>query len=171
MSKKTKIITLSAVFTALSVVFLYLASVMPTGQLGFSALASLCGVCVVIETGIGGGLGVFAATSILGFLLIPEKTYMLLYVCFFGYYPVVKLLFERFRSPVLGWVCKLAVFAAALTVLLFAFRLTLFDVSFLSGRRWLLYIVLGAVFVVFDLGVTQVIGYYRVKISPHLGKR
>ena len=73
MRGSTKKLTLSALFTALSVVFLNLASVMPTGQLGFAAVTTLCGAGAVIEAGVAGGLGVFAATSVLGLLIIPEK--------------------------------------------------------------------------------------------------
>lgn len=171
MRGNTKRLTLSALFTALSVVFLYLASVMPTGQLGFTAVTSLCGVGAVIEAGLGGGLGVFAATSALGFLLIPEKTYMLLYVCFFGYYPVIKLLCERLSAKALGWILKLAVFNAALAVMLFVFSLTVFDISFLAGRRWLIFAVMNVVFVLYDIGVSQVIRYYAYKIAPHTGGR
>ena len=171
MSKSTKKLTLSALFTALSVVLLYLASVMPTGQLGFAALASLCGVGAVIETGPRGGLAVYAASSLLGFLILPEKTYLLFYVFFFGCYPVIKLMLEKIRSTPLSWLLKLAVFNAALCVLVFLCSIPVFDIGILKGRTWLVFIVLNIVFAVYDLGVTQVIAFYVRRISPHIGKK
>ena len=56
---KTRTLAYLAVLSALGTVFEYLSSVLPTGQLGFLALASLCGVAAVIESGAGGGIAAF----------------------------------------------------------------------------------------------------------------
>ena len=99
MSKKTRRITLAAVFTALTLIFLYLANILPAVRLGFTAAASLFAVAAVIETGIVSALFVFVGSSVIGALLLPDKTAVITYVLFFGYYPVIKSLP---RNPVRG---------------------------------------------------------------------
>ena len=121
MKKSTKKISVCALLCALSVAVLYIASVMPTGQLGITAIASLLGISAVIETDIKGGIAVFAATSVLGFLVIPEKSALLLYVLFFGYYPILKSIAEKQKSRVTEWIMKLFTANAALSVIIFLF--------------------------------------------------
>ena len=82
--KKNKIrrLTLTAVFTAFSVVFMYLSAVLPTGQLGFLGISSLFGVAAVIEYGIAGGLFVFAGTAVIGLIILPDKMLIYCMPCF-----------------------------------------------------------------------------------------
>lgn len=154
-----------AVFTALAVVFLYLSCAFPTGQLGFIALASLCGVSAVIEAGAGGGAALFVMTAALGFLILPNKMNAVVYACFFGWYPIMKLYAERIGSVPLQWIVKLALFNAALTVLLLVFKVVFFT---FDASTPIVYLIMNAVFIVFDIGVTRVIGYYYKKIAPKM---
>jgi predicted membrane protein len=132
MSKKTRRITLAAVFTALTLIFLYLANILPAVRLGFTAAASLFAVAAVIETGIVSALFVFVGSSVIGALLLPDKTAVITYVLFFGYYPVIKSLAEKSRSRLLNWTLKFAVFEASFTLIWFLFRNLIFDVKVLG---------------------------------------
>lgn len=167
---KARSVAFTAVFAAFSTVFLYLASVFPTGQLGFLGVASLFGVAAVVELGIPGGLAVFAVTAALGLLIVPSKTLAAVYAAFFGYYPVMKALAERLKSRVLEWAVKLAVFNAALTVILFAVKATIVDIDFLNRSVYLMYAVMNAVFVLFDIGVSRVIRFYVGSVYPKIHK-
>ena len=168
--KKNKIrrLTLTAVFTAFSVVFMYLSAVLPPGQLGFLGISSLFGVAAVIEYGIAGGLFVFAGTAVIGLIILPDKMLILLYAMFFGYYPILKSLAEKCRSRILEWIIKLVVFNTALTLILFVFKFVLFDFSFLNDSYLLLYIFCNIVFVLFDIGVSRVIAFYLNRISAKI---
>ena len=97
MSKKTRNLTLSALFAAFTVISLYFASIWPTGLFGLVAFSSLFATAAVIDAGLASGISVFLVSSILGMLIIPDKAAPLLYIFFFGYYPVVKSLIERIR--------------------------------------------------------------------------
>ena len=165
MSKKTRTITLSALFSALCVVSLYFASVFPTGQLGLAAAASLFVAAAVAETGISSGVSVFIVSSALGMLLVPDRTAPLLYIMFFGYYPVVKRLVERIISKALQWIVKLIVFNASLTLAFFVLK-ELFT-AFTSRSRGviIMYIAGSAVFALFDYGYSKVILFYTDRIS------
>ena len=165
---KTKRLTLTAVFTAFSVAFMYLSSVFPTGQLGFMGVSSLLGVAAVIEYKIAGGIFVFAGTALIGLLIVPDKMMVVLYSMFFGYYPILKSLCERLKSRVLEWVVKIGVFNIALTLILFVFKFVLFDFSFLNNSYIVLYLFCNVVFVLFDIGVSRVIVFYISRISSKI---
>ena len=47
-------------------------------------------------------------------IFVPDKQAALLYVIFFGYYPILKALIERLKNKIVQWVLKYAVFNAAI---------------------------------------------------------
>ena len=156
---------------ALTVVFLYLASVFPTGQLGFVAVASLFTIAVVIEAGIKYAALVYVSCAILAFLIIPLKGAALLYTLFFGYYPIVKSFAERLKKPLWAWIVKEAVFIAALTAVWFLFRTLIFSGRYLELSPLIVYIGGIAVFTLYDIGLSRLIGYYIYKISPKIKRK
>jgi hypothetical protein len=171
MKKRTRKITLSAVFTALTVLFLYLASALPTGQLAIIALSSLFGIAAVIEAGYAASIFVFAGSAVIGALILPNKPLMLLYVLFFGYYPVIKSLLEKMYSRVWEWVLKAAVFNAAVSAVWLIFRTIIFESDYQDIHTILVYVIGNIVFVLFDIGLSKLIGFYMIRISKNLGKK
>ena len=70
-----KKIAVSGLLAALSVVLMYLSSVLETSSLFFIAAASFCVGVVVREWNFGGGTGFYIASVCLNFLLAPNKMY------------------------------------------------------------------------------------------------
>ena len=156
---------------ALTVAFLYLASVFPTGQLGIIAVASLFTIAAVIEAGIKHAVLLFAVCAILAFLLIPLKGVALLYTLFFGYYPIVKSFAERMKKPLYSWILKEIVFLVALSVVWFLFRNLIFTGKVLEINPIIVYLVGIAVFTLYDIGLSKLIGYYIFRISPKIKRK
>ncbi len=167
----TRKIAFTAVFTAFSAAFLYIASVFPSGQLGFLGVASLFGIAAVVEFGLWGGAAVYVGTALIGLLIVPSKSLVALYAIFFGYYPILKALAEKVHSRVLEWAVKLAVFNAALTAAIFVLTMAIFDFSVFHNRVYLIYLACNAVFVLFDIGVSRAIAVYLSKIHPKIQKK
>lgn len=170
MRKKTRTTALAALISAFTVIILYLASIWPTGRLGLVALASIFAAASVVESGIIPGIYVYVVSSVIGILLLPEKSAPLLYILFFGYYPVVKSLAERVRKKPLQLLIKLIVFNAALSVIwIFLGALVFGDLGDLPETA-LLYIGCNAAFVAFDYGFSKLIWFYIERISKHMKK-
>ena len=165
MSKKTRVITLTAIFTALTLVSLYIASVWPTGLFGLVAVSSLFVAGAIIEKGIIPGLYVYICSSVLGMLIVPDKAAPLLFILFFGYYPVIKSLTERLKNNALQWILKLAVFNAALTVIWFFTGFLILSQRENLPPIVLIYVLGSIVFVLFDYGYTKVIWLYINRVS------
>ena len=188
MNKTTRKISFAALLTALTIIFLYASALFPSGQLGFIAAASLFTAAAIIETGISGGLIVFLGSSILAELLLPNKGLLLLYILFFGYYPIVKSLVEKLGSMLLEWVLKLVIFNIALSVVCFVLSNIIFGVSIpdmkavlvfldiifnVSAPKWntiILYIAGNMVFQVFDFGLSKLIWFYIERVSKKVRK-
>lgn len=170
MNPKVKKITRSALFSAIAVIFLYIASVFPTGQLGFTALASFSGIAAVIECGIPGGIAVYVCGSLLGFLTAPDKTPVYIFMLFFGYYPILKSVAERQKSRVLEWIIKIVLFAAAAFVALRILSLLTVP-DMLSGLGIVpIMILLTGIYVVFDIGISKLIFFYMSRVSRNIRK-
>ncbi|MGE4485061.1 MAG: hypothetical protein AB7C97_08130 [Oscillospiraceae bacterium] len=164
---KSKKLTMLAMSTALSILLMYLSSVLPTGQLGFIAAASLLGFFAVIETRVSGALMLYAASSILALLLVPRRTPVFLYIIFFGYYPIIKFFAERIRTRILSWCVKLFVFNAAFTVVFLLFKEVIFDISMLQNSTVIAFAAGNIVFVLFDIGVSKLIWLYKTRLNRY----
>ena len=167
MSSSTKQLALCGVMTALGVVLLCLGGLVPPALYICPMLASMVLVVIRLECSPRHAWTCFAATAILGLLLGPDKEAASLYL-FLGYYPLLKPRLDAIRPTALGWVAKIALAAAAITVmyalLLYVFALDGLAEEFATVLRWVLItcIVLGAViFVLFDLILGRISAVYR----------
>lgn len=155
-----------AVLTALGVLFLLLARVIPAGRLGLMVLTSFPVCMTLMMYGPGWAFGVFAATAALGLLLFPGGP-AALYILFFGYYPIAKSFFERTRAKGLGWALKYALYAAV-----FAAAYCLggkLGLVIESALPWFALLLAGAAaFAVYDICYSIVIRFYLDKIARYL---
>ena len=119
---RTGKIALGGICTALAVIFIFGASFVPGIELTLFLISSLFTAVMVIETGAAGGISVFAASSLLGLILVPNKLALIPYVFCFGYYAVLKYFIEKIKSGVLQMTIKVIYFAAVLFIGLFLFK-------------------------------------------------
>ncbi len=166
-----RLVALTAVLAALSLVFLYVSCMVPTGRMGVVAVAGLLPAAAVVSAGPAAGALCYAGTGLLALILLPDKGNALLYLLFFGVYPLVKYAVERLRRLPLELVLKLAFFNAAFSLFWFALR-AVFLAALPVGdwATWLLYLGGNAVFLVYDFGFTKLIGFYIARIDKPLRK-
>ena len=114
-----------------------------------------------------GSLGLLPG-GLLGLLLLPDKGVALLYLAFLGLYPVVKSRLEQLSSRVAEWAGKLVFFNAALSLLWFAFQNLFLPAlpNWMSGPLWMLYGAGNAVFLLYDVALSRLIGGLVARIRP-----
>lgn len=171
MNKKTRAITKGALLTAFSAAFIYFASIFPSGQLGITAAASLFCAAAVVEIGLRGGAAVYIATLLLGLILTADKTPIILYGLFLGYYPIIKSISERQKSRIIEWAIKMAVMNASLTLIVLIFETLVFRVQSLTKSLAVIYLTVNIVYIIFDFGVSKIIGFYITNISKLTGRK
>ena len=165
----TKQLTVCAMLAALGVVLLWIGSVLEVAEISMAVIASLLCIIAVIEYGGAAPWLVFASTSVLSLILLPNKGVALTYAVFFGYYPILKEKIER-RSRTVRWVLKELIFHAALVVLLFAWKLLFFPTlsAMTPTLLFLLLLLLEVVFVLYDIALTRLISLYLFRIRQRL---
>ena len=162
---------LVGLLTGLSLICLYLAFLAPTGKLGVVALAGIFPAGAVVSAGLTAGFFCYAATGLLGLLLLPSKSAALLYLIFFGLWPMLKSLLERRPSRVAEWVGKLAVCNAALALLWFGLKeLFLPFLPTALSQSWMVFAAGNAGFVLYDLGFSKLIAFYAARVDRVLRK-
>ncbi len=151
----TKKLTLCAVLIALSVVLLYLSTILPTGRLTLIAIAGMLPAIAVISGGLKPGFLVYLATSLLGLILAPSGGIM--YLLIFGHYPMLKQLIERLNRLWLEWIIKIVIFNALLGIAMAFFSAIVSGFFSDSFAGPLIFIAGNIAFVIYDICFTGVI--------------
>ena len=158
--KNSRILALSALLSALGVVLLFVGSASQILDLSCAALASMIVLYAVIEMGGAWPYLIYAVTSLISILILPDKFAALIYLLFAGYYPILKKAIEKIRKLIPEWIIKIVVFNAALTGVIWASKEILGLPDEEIAFKWIVYLVCNAVFVVFDLALTRIITAY-----------
>ena len=162
---------LVGLLTGLSLISLYLAFLAPTGKLALVAVAGVFPAGAVVSASLAAGFFCYAATGILGLLLIPSKSVGLLYLIFFGLWPMVKSLLERLPSRVAEWVGKLACCNVALAVLWFGLKaLFLPFLPAALSQTWMVFAAGNIGFVIYDIGFSKLIAFYVARVDRGVRK-
>ena len=161
-------ITLSGMICALSVVIMLLTGIITIGTYAMPAIAGTLAIIIVIECGVKYSIGVYVSSSILAFLLAPDKEAALYYVLFFGYYPIVKAVIENKVKHKLQWIFKIMIFNISMVVSFFISILVLSvpKESFTVFGLYVPWLFLAAgniVFIMFDRSLTGIITIYLYK--------
>lgn len=111
--KNSMKVALCGILTALSAVVMFLSGVIPAATVALPALAGCLLIPVVAELGMAWGFGSYAACGLLSLLLVPDREAVLLYLLFFGYYPVLFALLGKIPNRALRYGVKLVLFNCA----------------------------------------------------------
>lgn len=173
MKKQTGRVAFGGIVAALSLVILLLGGILPTAEIALPALAGFVLLPVVVELGKGTALTVYGAVSVLSLLLVPSWEPKMLYVAFFGYYPVLKAVLESRLPRVAEWAVKLGLFnlaAVASYWVLLQFLGLPKDTFTVGGTdwRWGFLLAGNVIFILFDVGLTQAISTYLRRWSPQI---
>lgn len=103
--KKAKQIAFCGILAALSIVIMFLGSVIWIFTYIAPLLCSLIMLIIKNSTGRGYAFSTFAAVGIVSIIFQPDKECALTYIFFFGYYTIIKENLEKIKP----WICSLAV--------------------------------------------------------------
>ncbi len=113
--KKTGKIAVGGIISALSISFMFLTAVLPFFTYVFPICAGILMIVVNEELGRIWGISVYFTVSILSILIVADKEAALIYIAFFGYYPIIKEKIERLNKA-LAYIIKLLIFNASTTI-------------------------------------------------------
>lgn len=88
-------IALGGILAAVTLVFLYLSSILPTSKFFILAITSFMVAIIIIEGNLKRGFIFYVVTSVLSLILVPDKSIAITYVLFFGFYGIIKSYIEQ----------------------------------------------------------------------------
>lgn len=159
-------ITIPAMVMALTLLFVYLSTIVPVAKLTFYFVSSVFMVVLMVEEEPWLALVVFIGVTILGFVIVSDKMKMIPYVLFFGHYGIVKYYIEKIKNIFLKYVLKLAYFNAAIITAYFIVKSII--VPEIDLPDWALLLIAQPVFIIVDVIFTMVGNFYFRNIRPFL---
>ena len=173
MKEKTSYITLCAVTAAL-ITAVMAVSYFPYLTYAVPALAGALIIIPLVETGKGYAFITYIVSSVL-VMLFAEPEARLMYICFFGYYPILKAILEKIKVRVIEYLLKLIIFNGAVTLVYLVFA-KLFGIATEGIGEYgkygilILYIVGNIAFIFYDICLARLCVFYFVRIGPKIKK-
>ena len=156
--------TVCAALAALGVVLLSIGPLIDVLDASLAVLASILCIVAVIEYGKAAPWLVFAVTAVLSLVLMPQNSAALMYLLFFGYYPILKEKLERLPR-VLSWVIKELIFNTAMVACIVIIKLLFLPTAEVSLLTYAVLVVLcEVVFILYDIALTRLITFYIYKL-------
>ncbi len=178
MARKSTQVAIGGVAAGLCLLLMFMTGMIPFATYALPAVAGIVLIAVVAEMGWRTALVVYAAVSLLSLGIVPDREAALLFIFFFGYYPVIKGLLERLPTKVLQLLIKFLIFNITMifSYLVIIYVLGIPDIleSFGDFGRYSALVILGmgnVVFAVYDFALTNISIVYLQWFRPKmLGK-
>lgn len=115
MNKLSYKIALGGVMASICLMFMFLTSVFPLLAMAIPIYTGALLIIVAVEISSSWAFLTYAAVAVLSLFVTPDKEAAVLFIMFFGYYPILRRILEdKIKFKPLKWLCKLAVFNAAI---------------------------------------------------------
>jgi len=169
--KNTKNIALCGIVAALATVVM-MAAYFPYLTYAVPAIAGCLLIMLVVECGAKWAVIGYAVSALL-VLLSAEPEAKLLYIGFFGYYPIVKEKIEQIGKRWIECIFKILIFNVAIIAVYFVVINVMgmpiddMDGTFKYGTLFLL-LAGNVCFVVYDVAVTRLIELYFNRLHPRI---
>lgn len=174
--QKSRPVAFCAMMAALSVVVMLLGGLVPVFTYCSPLIASILLLPALDEYGAGKAWMVWFVTAVLTLLTGVDKEAAFFYI-FFGWYPILKPLYEKIPGRFLRFFAKMATFAAATAAMygLICFVFRIGDiVSTFSSVFWInaaFFVCLVAVMLLYDRTLVGIWVIYRTRIRSRLGRK
>ncbi|WP_457942002.1 hypothetical protein [Caproiciproducens sp. LBM24188] len=115
--RKSIAVAFCGIITAFCVMLLFLTGLIPIGTYALPAVAGVLLIVIVVELGTRWAWPVYFASSILAVFIAADKEAAMLYVLFFGYYPILKAVLEMKHMKLsVTYFLKFTVFNASMVL-------------------------------------------------------
>ncbi len=164
------------VLTALCVLLMFMTGLIPVGTYALPAFSGILLIAAVIELGASWAWPVYIASSALSLLIAADKEAVMLYILFFGYYPILKALIEKKDFPkFLSYLIKFTVFNVAMVLGYFISIWVLGvpqDSFVIFGVNLpMVFLILGNItFAVYDYAISTLVISYMKKIHKPISR-
>lgn len=171
-------VALGGIVSALCLVTMFLSGILPALYLLLPMIAGIFLMIIAAEVNNSWALLTYIAVSLLSLIITFDKEAALIFVMFFGHYPILRSYIGKIPLKAPRRIIKLAVFNICIiaffytTVYLFGLSQMLEEFDEL-GRygAWIMLGIANVIFVLYDLNLDVMYGLYHKKIMPKFKKK
>jgi hypothetical protein len=176
MKKKVSFkVSLGGIVSSICLFAMFLTGIMPLFVYALPAAAGTLMIIIVIEISRSWAFVTYISVGLLSLLITPDKEAAILFILFFGYYPIMKSLLEKLKSKLIEIVSKLAIFNCGIVAAYFLLIHVMGMAEVLENLgeygeygAYILLAVGNAIFVVYDIALTQLISSYMNWFRPKI---
>lgn len=174
---KSKQIAAGGIASSLCLLLMFLTGVFPFATYALPAMAGTLLVVVVLELNRATAVMVYVSVSLLSLFIAPDKEAALVFIFFFGYYPILKGLIEQIRLRPLELAVKYILFNGMM-VLVYFLMIQFLGMQYVADEMmeygpYGLYFLLGAgnfMFFYYDKALTGLISAYIYQFRPGISE-
>lgn len=170
--KNSQRIAFCSIVTALSVVLLFLGGITFVFAYAMPMLVGLLMIMLSSTFGVSSAWITYFAVSTLSFILVNDKECMLMYVMFFGYYPIIKPYIDKIKAKPFRILLKLIVFNAMLSLcqlmLVYVFSIEFLDEGMGKWFIAVFALLMNLLFFVYDRLICSVTVLYKKKFEKRI---
>ena len=160
-------VALGGIMAALSLLFMFFSSVFPSMTYAAPAISGALLILTVIEISPWFSLLIYAVVAFLSIFFVADKESAVMYILFFGYYPIVKGWIEGKLGKVYSWIAKYIIFN--ITVITAYFICSKFlgieydEIGHFGKYSVLILLLMGnIIFACYDIALTRIISNYVI---------
>lgn len=153
---KSKKIAYSGMLLAVNTILFIMLNIFQHNTIFIMGLASCIVAIIIMEWGVGAGILFYVASVIMGFMIIANKLYWIVYALTFGTYGIAKFFIEKSRSLIVEYILKLLYANISLAITYFAVKNIVYiptDIYLLLGFE--------VAFLIYDYVYSMFIDYYN----------
>jgi hypothetical protein len=162
----TRGLAISGILLGISVMTLYLNTILPIANYTLYMMSSLYVAAVILEAGTKAGWLFYIASCIFAFIFVPDKLFLIPYILFFGNYGIVKFYIERIGKITVELLLKFLYFNCCLGISIAFFKeLLLGKLELPNFSGVIIILMLEAAFIAYDYFYTLIIDFYNKRIK------
>lgn len=171
-------VALGGIVSALCLVAMFLAGVMPALYLLLPMVAGVLLMIIAVEVNKGWAFLTYISVSILSLFITFDKEAALIFILFFGHYPILRMFIQKIKPAIVRRIVKFAIFNLCVMVYFYTtvyiFGLDEMLDEFDDFGRYGGYIMLGLanfVFLLYDVNLDLAYRMYKIRIMPKFRKK
>lgn len=166
-------VSLGGIVSALSLVLMIISGITISMEYAIPMITGALLMMLVVEFGKGFASVIYIAVSILSLLILGNKEPAVMYLMFFGYYPIIKSILEKHLKKISCWIVKYLVFNVSMIASYFVvtkiFMIPFDDMDSFGKFGTLLLLLAGnVIFPLYDVLLTRLVSIYIYKWQKHI---
>ena len=172
MRNKSTQVALGGLSAALCITLMLSSAILPFSTYALPMFAGIVLIPLAVEIGLSSAVIAYTAVSFLSVMIVPDYETSLMFIAFFGYYPLLRMKMYKIKFFLVRIIAKFALFNLSM-ILVYYFLINLFGMVDLidelsNGFGYLLLLMGNIGFILYDFALLNLMRLYIHKIRKHI---